>query len=291
MLGDYRTVLNREELGNNVSSQEFFTPPVFDVLWESMGLGDIPYPLQVASHGATELDRIQLRDRVHTELDARRLRDAGGRVDPRLAGWLGLLSRPALSVDALHIPAYEAAPIGVLAAADEHEAVLAIQDTDGVWLRPIDPDGVVSHVLEQLPPANRGTESSVSLPLDEALGIRPDAMPTAGGAQRNAAEPEDKRGKRRQQRSLADRTHDPRQVYAQLIGQPRLAGGQLAANSRSVVGSKRRSPILAWFDTASGRYLSVSAPGTDEREWLTISPADTRTLRGRLGELVDTVRR
>lgn len=291
MIGDYRTVLNREELGSSVSSQEFFTPPVFDVLWESMGLGDIPYPLQVASHGATERDRMILRDRVYTELDARGIRGTGGRLAPRIETWLGLLSRPTLSVDALHIPAYEADPISVLAAADEHDAVLAIQDNDGVWIRPIYPDGLVSNVLEQLPPANRGTESSISLPLADALGVSPDSMPTAGGAQRVAEGTGGKRGRRKQHRSLAEQSRDPRQVYAQLIGQPRVAGGQLAANSRSVVGSKQRSSVLAWFDTASGRYLSLSAQGRDEQEWLTISPADTRTLRGRLGEMVDSVRR
>lgn len=291
MIGDYRTVVNREELASSVSSQEFFTPPVFDVLWESMGLGDIPYPLQVLSHGPTERDRMALRERVYTELDARGLRDAGGRVAPRIESWLGMLSRPALSVDALHIPAYEATPIAVLAAADEHEAVLAIQDEDGVWLRPSYPDGLVTDVLEQLPHADRGTESSISLPLEDALRIPPDSMPTAGGARRAVEENDGKRGRRRQHRSLADRTQDPRQGYAQLIGQPRLAGGQLAVNSRSVVGSKQRSAVLAWFDTASGRYLSLSAQGTDEREWVTISPADTRTLRGRLGEMLDAVRR
>ena len=291
VIGDYRTVLNREGLGNSVSAQEFFTPPVFDVLWKSQQRGDIPYPLRIPSHGATEQDRVVLRDRVYAELNARQLCDASGGLEPRIESWLGMLSRPALSVDALHIPAYEADPIGVLAASGENEAVLAIQDNDGVWIRPIYPDALVSSVLDVLPPADRGTAASVSLPLDEALGIQPDTMPAVGGAQGDSEEVAGKRGKRKQQRSLADRSHDPRQVYAQLVGQPRLAGGQLAANSRSIVGSKQRSSVLSWFDTATGRYLSVSAQGSDDSEWLTISPADTRTLRGRLSEMLESVRR
>ena len=44
--------------------------------------------------------------------------------------------------------------------------------------------------------------------------------------------------------------------------------------------------MLAWFDTASGRYLSLSRPGTDGREWVTVAPADAKTLRTRLGEMV-----
>jgi len=289
VLGDFRTVLNGEGLGNSVSAQEFFTPPVFDVLWHSKQFGDVPYPLRIPSHGATEQDRIVLRNRVHTELNARRLCDATGALAPWIENWLGLLSRPARSVDALHIPAYEAAPVGVLAAGDEKDAVLAVQDGDGVWLSPIYPDGLVSSVLEVLPAADRGTVPSVSLPLEEAFGIQPDTMPSGGGAQPGAQQQgKGKRGKRNQQRSFADRSQDPRQVYAQLLGQPRLAGGQLGANSRSVVGTKRRSSVLSWFDTATGRYLSVSSQGTDGSEWLTISPADTRTLRGRLGEMLET---
>jgi hypothetical protein len=82
---------------------------------------------------------------------------------------------------------------------------------------------------------------------------------------------------------------DPRDAYARLAGQPRLRGGQLAANSRSSLGGRQRSPVIAWFDTATGRYLSLTRAGTDGREWVTISPADARTLRTRLGELVAQV--
>lgn len=294
MLGDYRSVLNWEELGSDVSTQEFFTPLAFDVLWDTMRLGDVPYPLTVASHGATENERMSLRNRVHTELAARELCDAHGRFSPRIESWMGLLARPTLSVDALHIPAYEADPVAILAAADEHNAVLAIQDGDGIWIRPTYPDGLASSVVELLPPGHRGTESSISLPLDEALHIQPDRMPTGrAGAAGNGADEHapGMRGKRRQQRSLADRERDPRQAYARLTGQPRLCGGQLAANSRSFVGTKQRSSALAWFDTATGRYMSLSAPGTDSMEWVTVSPADAKTLRSRLSEMIESITR
>lgn len=297
VIGDYRSVLNWEELGSDVSTQEFFTPPVFDVLWDSMRLGDMPYPLAVASHGATENERVRLRNRVLSELAARELCDANGRFAPHIESWLGLLSRPARSVDALHIPAYEADPVAVVAAADEHNAVVATQDSEGIRIRPTHPDGLVSTVVEQLPPGRRGTESSISLPLNEALHIRPDRMPTTRGGSGNGTGDEDdeqapgRRGKRRQQRSLAERERDPRQAYARLAGQPRLCGGQLAANSRSFVGHKQRSPALAWFDTATGRYMSLSGLGSDGREWVTVSPADAKTLRSRLDELIASLTR
>ena len=62
-----------------------------------------------------------------------------------------------------------------------------------------------------------------------------------------------------------------------------------SANSRSQVGAKQRSRVLAWFDTATGRYLSLSRAGTDGREWVTVAPADPATLRTRLGEMVSSV--
>jgi hypothetical protein len=90
----------------------------------------------------------------------------------------------------------------------------------------------------------------------------------------------------RRKAPLSDQVADPRQGYARLAGQPRLRGGQLAANSRNEVSGWRRSPVLAWFDTATGRYLSLSRAGTDGREWVTVAPADTKTLRSRLVEMV-----
>lgn len=235
---------------------------------------------------------MRLRQRVHTELNARGLCDAHGRFDPRVETWLGLLSQPAVSVDALHIPGYEQPPVAVLAAADERNAVLALQDSDGIWVWPSYPDGLASAVVGLLPGGQRGTEASVTLPLDEAMHIVPDRMATGT----RAAEQEDeqaqnsRRGQRRQ-RSLADRSGDQRQAYARLAGQPRFGGGQLGANSRNAVGQKQRAPALAWFDTATGRYLSLSRAGSDGREWLTVSPADSKTLRGRLSEMIDSITR
>jgi hypothetical protein len=60
-------------------------------------------------------------------------------------------------------------------------------------------------------------------------------------------------------------------------------------NSRNGLGGKRRSRVLTWFDTASGRYLSLSRAGADGREWVTISPAEPKTLRTRLNEMVATL--
>jgi hypothetical protein len=273
-----------------VGPQEFFSPMAFDFLWEAMRIGELPYPLQVRSHGATEEERRMLRQRAHAELQARGIRDRQGRLEPHVEDWLSLLARPMLSVDALHIPDFQKPPIAVLAGADGSNGVVAIQDSSGIWIRPVLADALVSTVVDLLPPGRRGSEASITLPLDEALHTAPIRVPVAAAG---VSEIDTDAAKAKRQpkvrSSLSDRAVDPREAYGKLSGQPRLRGGQLAANSRNNVGGKQRSRVLAWFDTASGRYLSLSRAGTDGREWVTISPADPKTLRTRLGEMVSSV--
>lgn len=260
---------------------EFFTPLTFDFLWEAAGLGELPYPLRVRSHGVTEDERATLRQRANVELRARGLREASGHLLPHVEEWFTLLSRGSITIDALHIPDFRKPPVGILAAADGTNGVVAVRDADGVWIRPAFAEGLVSAVIDLLPPGSRGTEASVTLPLDEALRIPPNRERVSADA---TAEPG-----RRRRNSLSERVTDQRDVYARLTGQPRLRGGQLAANSRNELGGKRRSPVLAWFDTSTGRYLSLSRAGSDGREWMTVAPADAKTLRSRLGETVATV--
>jgi hypothetical protein len=261
-----------------VNGQEFFTPLAFDFVWEAAGFGELPYPLRVRSHGATEDERAGLGRRVNIELQARGLRDRSGRLDPRVEDWCALLARGSLSIDALHIPDFQKPPIGILAASDGEQGVVAIQDADGFWLRPTFAEGLVSEVIGLLPPGTRGTEASVTLPVEEALRIPPNRTAVPAGASGE--------GRSRRRGSLAEQVTDPRETYARLTGQPRLRGGQLAANVRTEMGGRRRSPVLAWFDTASGRYLSLARPGADGREWMTVAAADAKTLRGRLTEMV-----
>ncbi|MGW3996254.1 ESX secretion-associated protein EspG [Amycolatopsis sp. NPDC004772] len=263
--------------------QEFFSPLAFDFLWESAQVGELPYPLIIRSHGATEDERVSLRHRIDVELKARGIREPRGRLAPPIEDALHLLAFAPLTIDALHIPQFEAPTVGVLAAADETKGVLAVQDADGIWLRDVPPDGLVSAVVGILPAGPRGSEASVTLPLDDALRTAPirvpASLPSSG----------EERGKARRT-PLSERvTADPREAYGRLAGQPRQRGGQLAANSRSQVGAKQRSRVLAWFDTATGRYLSLSRAGTDGREWVTVAPADPATLRTRLGEMVNSV--
>lgn len=264
--------------------QEFFSPLAFDFLWESAQVGELPYPLQVRSHGATEDERVSLRHRVDAELKARGIRDPRGRLEPAVEDALQLLTRAPLTLDALHIPQFEAPTVGVLAASDGRNGVMLIQDQNGIWLRDTPGDGIVSAVVAILPPGPRGTEASVTLPLDDAIRTPPIRVPVASVA---PAGEQSKKVQPPRRTPLSERVAaDPREAYGRISGQPRLRGGQLAANSRSQVGARQRSRVLAWFDTATGRYLSLARAGSDGREWVTVAPADPKTLRTRLAEMV-----
>lgn len=224
----------------------FLTPLTLDFLWESLDVGEPPYPLEVRSHGTTVDERSALRREVTGELQA-----LGGRAED----WLSLLARAERSVDSVYQQENEP-PVAALAVAAGTRALLATQTGEGLWLRPIDPGSLASEVVGLLPPAPRGTEPSVSV-----------------------AEADLPHG-----RSPADR-----QVLANLARQRNRRAGQLAVNARKPLGGRARSPVLSWFDTESGRYLTYAKRGGDGTDWITIAPADAPTLRHRLTELMSAL--
>jgi len=242
-----------------VQRERLINPIALDFLWEALDAGEPPYPLKIESHGATMDSRRMLRQRVRQDLVANQLIDHAGRVEPQLEDWLLALANADLSIDSVFLPETDAEPVLALAAAGRGSAVLAVQQTDGLRLRPIPRDGLVSAIVGMLPPAPRGTENSISLPANE--------LATVGG--------------RGGQRASDVET---RKAYAKLTAMPNKRGGQIAANSRSEMRGRRRSPVLSWFDNASGRYLTQS-----RNDWVTIAPADAATLRHRIGEMVRDV--
>ena len=133
--------------------------------------------------------------------------------------------------------------------------MLAVQRPDGLCLRPIPRDGLVSAIVGLLPGAPRGSEQSVSVPAEEPATV------SAGAA-----------------------GQESRAALARLTALRNHRGGQLGVNSRSDTRGRRRSPVLAWFDNDTGRYLSQTRAG-----WTTIAPADAAALRHRIGESVTEV--
>lgn len=237
----------------------------FDFLWESVGAGEVPYPLELRSHGATMSERSELRRQALGALANRGVVDQRGVPHPRVSDQFGLLAGASVSVDSVHIPDPGAKAVLAVGGAAGDQALLAVQDTQGLRLRELPADGLASAVTGLFPPAPRGRERSVTLPLDTLVaGAGADFLQRRNG-------------------SAAD---DDRKTLARLHVQPRLRGGQIGVNVRAAAGGRSRSPVLSWFDTESGRYLTQVSRGADGRDWITIAPADAATLRHRIGEML-----
>lgn len=240
----------------------------FDLLWEHLGFGERPYPLDVASFGKTMDERAELREQVRNSLRAKGLHD-GRDVSPRLEEQLSLLVRGTFSIDGqLSVGEY----LKVLAVSHGDFGVLAAQTDDEVRL---------ARVREaRLVPA--------------VVALLPDEKPGPGGVARlarqvfDAAIDEFERGGYvGLERALTNGGLSGRELRTviTLVESGRHGGGQLAANSVDQVGRRVRTPVLNWFDTEAGRYVAHTEVTRDGVEWLTVSPADTTRIERRLTEL------
>lgn len=254
-----------------MADAELLTPLELDFLWETNGSGELPYPLEVRSHGATIDERAALRTQVMSGLVTRGIADERGRAAPHVEDWFGVLAGADVNLDAVHLTNPGSEPVLAIAAALGGQGLLAVQDGRGLHLSAMPADGLHSAIVGILPAAPRGTEKSITVPLDELVsGPGADFMRRRGGAQADG-------------RGAPD---EDRKTLARLHAQPRLRGGQIGANARNRTGGRSRMPVLSWFDTETGRYLTSSTRGRDGREWLTVAPADAATLRHRLAEML-----
>jgi hypothetical protein len=253
---------------------ELLSPPELDFLWESFGAGELPYPLEVRSHGATLDERANLRGQVLAGLAQRGVADGRGRPEPHIENFFEVLSGAELSLDSVHITAPGVKPLLAVAAMLGGQGLLIVQDDRGFHFQPVAPDGLTSAIVSLLPPAGRGSEKSITVPLEELVaGTGADFLQRR--VPRDGSVPTVRTG-----------SDDDRKSLSRLQSQPRLRGGQIGANARSRLSGKSRPLVLSWFDTNSGRYFTQATQGHDGREWITIAPADAPTLRHRLGEML-----
>ncbi|WP_410673919.1 ESX secretion-associated protein EspG [Amycolatopsis sp. cmx-4-68] len=240
----------------------------FDLLWEDLGPGGPPpYPFDVPAHGATHAERDDLGVRVFAGLEEAGLTD-GEDVDPDLADLFVLLGSPSLSVDALVLGE---APWRLLAAVRDAAGVLAVLDDRDLVLEPLRPDGLVPAVTRMLGDVAAGPGDQLRLPR-AAYSAAMDAYARSGY---DAFE-----------RALASAGITGRAVrpLATLVTAERHAAGQLAAT-----GPAGRTPVLAWFDTAAGRY-AVTPEDSGGEPWVTVTPADGAWLADRLTRMVEEAR-
>jgi hypothetical protein len=140
---------------------------VLDFLWESQGGGELPYPLELRSHGETVDERARLRNETFAVLRDTGVLDRTGAVDPRLSAWLTLLAGGEQSIDSVIVPGDEQPRRAMVAVESVSGGVLAEQRPDGILLRGLHPGSLASTVVDELPPGVRGTETSFTIPAVE----------------------------------------------------------------------------------------------------------------------------
>lgn len=238
-----------------------FTPVELDFLWETLGAGELPYPLTLRSHGRTMDERSALRARTMAALAERNIVSMDRRLASEVEDVLMVLANADVGLDLIFVPELGAEAVGVYAGRRGGDAVLAMADERGLAVRDIGPDAMIAEVLGVLPGVARGSEHSVSLP---AAQFTPGRVLGSGAGTESE----------KQSRAVARR----------LLAEPNLRGGQFGVSARTGLGAIRRAPVLAWLDKPSGRYLSYVRDG-----WQTMAPADARGLGQRLAELMTEV--
>jgi hypothetical protein len=245
----------------------------FDIVWEQLGFGERPYPIDVRSFGQTMDERAALREQVRQSLAGKGLHD-GRDLSPRLEDLLAMLVRNSFTVDG-HLSVGR--HLQLLAAGRGDYGVLALLTDSELRLQPVRGTNIVGSVVALLPDEKPGPGGSVTLPralFHEAaeafartgyMGF--EAVLNTGGIN----------------------GRDLRTVST-LIESGRHGGGQLAANTVDRMGRRTRTPVLNWFDTEAGRYLVHAAPRRDREEWLTFTPGDSGRIARWLTEMVARVR-
>lgn len=244
----------------------------FDLIWEHLGVGELPYPLEIAAHGHTMDERAELRVGVRESLRAKGLHD-GDQLSPRLEQQLAMLTKNTFTVDArLSVGEY----VRVLAAADGAVGVLVAQTDAEVRVASVRDGRLVPAVMSMLPDEKPGPGGQARLPkkaFDEAI----DEFARGGYPALERA------------LATAGLTGRELRTVITLVESGRHGGGQAAANRQDNLGRRTRTQVVNWFDTAAGRYLAHTEASRDRVDWLTIVPSDTARVEQRLADLVATL--
>jgi hypothetical protein len=250
----------------------------FDMLWEELRLGAVPYPFQIPSYGETYEERSRIRAAVHADLEARGVTDHG-RVAQPIAAALALVARPHIQLDTIStvdVQDTQASMLRAAAAARGRDAVLMVQEGQLVRLEWTRDTALAASIVGLLPPTKAGPGSEISLPagLVGSDGDSRPALPSMAVTRRTAA----------------SASKDQQKALAAVLEPEVLRLGQIGVGLYDERGRVRRLPGMSWFDNAAGRYYSVVSRGRDGQDWATVSPGDGSRMVYRLGEMIRTAR-
>jgi hypothetical protein len=235
--------------------------PAFEVLWEDLRVGSIPYPLDVSQHGETLDERARIKTAVHADLERKGLARRG-RPEPDLEDALNLLARPELRVIAMCLPdVSQERVIRATVVARGGYAVLVTQEEASITLKLVQANEIASSLANVMPPGRPGPGKPVTVP-----------------AQAFEAPPQQQDGFRQAVRTTQN---DDVRLARQMLTGPALGNGHFLV-SLERGRSKKDFPPVTWIDTRAGRYANVPA----RAGWFTISPADNTGLARHLGQVL-----
>ncbi len=235
--------------------------PAFEVLWEDLRAGSIPYPFDVSQHGETLDERARIKAAVHADLERRNLARRG-RPEPDLEDALNLLARPELRVIALCVPDMnQEKVVRASVVARGGYAVLVTQEDASITLNLVQPNEIATSLANAMPPGRPGPGKLVTVP---------------GEAFEN--QPQQQQGFRQAVRTTEN---DDVRLAKQMLTGPAIGNGHFVVKMEQGR-TKRDFPPVTWIDTRQGRYSNVQT----RNGWFTISPADNMGLARHLGQVL-----
>lgn len=234
--------------------------PAFEVLWEDLRAGSIPYPFEINQHGETLDERARIKAAVHQELERRGLARRG-RPEPDLEDALNLLARPELRVIAMCMPDLNQQKlVRASVVARGGYAVLVTQEDAGITLNLVQPNEIATSLANAMPPGRPGPGKLVTVPAQ-------------------AFEAQQQQDGFRQ--AVRTTQNDDVRIAKQMLTGPAIGNGHFLVQMGQGR-AKRDFPPVTWIDTNQGRYSNVET----RSGWYTISPADNMGLARHLGQVL-----
>ncbi|RAS60705.1 ESAT-6 protein secretion system EspG family protein [Lentzea atacamensis] len=235
--------------------------PAFEVLWEDLRAGSVPYPFEVSQHGETLDERARIKAAVRADLERRNLARRG-RPEPDLEDALNLLARPELRVVALCIPDLNQQKlVRASVVARGGYAVLVTQEDTSITLNLVQPNEIATSLAGAMPQNRPGPGKLVTVP-----------------AEAFENQPQQQEGFRQAVRAMEN---DDVRIAKQMLTGPAIGNGHFVVQMGQ--GRTRRDfPPVTWIDTHQGRYSNVQI----RNGWFTISPADNMGLARHLGQVL-----
>lgn len=239
------------------------SPAAFDILWEDLRLGAVPYPLERRSHGETFEERARIRAAVHAELEHKGLARRG-RAEPELEDALRLLASPQLRLEGIFLPDLKVdEPIKSVVVVRGPYAVRAVQRESTFVLDRVRDTALAASLVEVLPGNKPGAGRSVSMPADAV-----------------------KKGTSTYQPELSPQVQIQLRELATIMEKPVVRTGQFSISRADDTGKLRPVGGVSWFDTEAGRYANLDGRGSGGQPWVTVAPADNSRLVQQLNQLL-----